>query len=106
VPRRISEDAAPGRDAVFGSRTLQDAILRNLQLSCESTQRIDEALKQRYPEIDWKAIAGLRNVLVHDYFNVDFELVWRIVQRDLPTLESALRALLADMQEGGVPSEI
>jgi uncharacterized protein with HEPN domain len=44
--RRISEDAAPDRDAVFGFRTPQDAILRNLQLSCESTQRIDEPLKQ------------------------------------------------------------
>ena len=51
------EDSAPGRNAVLASRTHQDAILRNLQVLCESTQRIDESLKQRHPEIDWKSIA-------------------------------------------------
>jgi uncharacterized protein with HEPN domain len=66
--RRIAEDSAPGRDAVFASRTLQDAIVRNLQVLCESTQRIGEPHKQRRPEINWPSIAGMRNVLVHDYF--------------------------------------
>ena len=90
---RINEDAASGRDAVFASRTLQDAILRNLQVLCESTQRIGQPLKQLHPEIDWPAIAGMRNVLVHDYFDVDFETVWLIVTRDLPSLEKAMRAI-------------
>ena len=82
--RRIAEDSAPGRDAVFASRTLQDAIVRNLQVLCESTQRIGEPHKQRHPEINWPSIAGMRNVLVHDYFEVDFETVWLVVTRDLP----------------------
>lgn len=79
--RRIVEDSASGRDAVFASRTLQDAIVRNLQVLCESTQRIDTPHKQRHPEIDWRSIAGMRNVLVHDYFEVDFETVWLVVTR-------------------------
>ena len=91
---RIAEDSAPGRDAVFASRTLQDAIVRNLQVLCESSQRIDERLKARHPEIDWTSIAGMRNVLVHDYFEVDFETVWDVVVRDLPPLEKAMRAIL------------
>jgi uncharacterized protein with HEPN domain len=94
--RRIDEDSAPGRTAVFASRTLRDAILRNLQILCESTQRIDDSLKQRYSGIDWKSIAGLRNVLVHDYFEVDFESVWLIIERDLPALEGAMRTMLAE----------
>ncbi len=94
---RICEDAAPGREAVFASRTLQDAILRNLQVLCESTQRIGQPLKQLNPEIDWQSIAGMRNVLVHDYFDVDFETVWLIVTRDLPPLEDAMRAIRASM---------
>ena len=49
--------------------------VRNLQVLCESTQRIGEPSKQRHPEIDWPSIAGMRNVLVHDYFEVDFETV-------------------------------
>jgi uncharacterized protein with HEPN domain len=97
--RRIAEDSAPGRDAVFASRTLQDAILRNLQVLCESTQRIDAPHKQRHPEINWPSIAGMRNVLVHDYFEVDFEAVWLVVTRDLPPLERAVRAILADLDQ-------
>ena len=91
---RIAEDSAPGRDAVFASRTLQDAIVRNVQVLCESTQRIGELHKKRHPEIDWTSIAGMRNVLVHDYFEVDFETVWDVVARDLPQLEKAMCAIL------------
>lgn len=96
---RIEADSAPGRDAVFASRTHQDAILRNLQVLCESTQRIDEIYKIQHPEIDWKSIAGMRNVLVHDYFEVDFEAVWRIVQKDLDSLADAMRAISAELAE-------
>lgn len=67
---RIKVDSALGRDAVFASRTLQDAIIRNLQVLCESVRRIDPGYKDLHSEIDWKAIAGMRNVLVHDYFDV------------------------------------
>jgi uncharacterized protein with HEPN domain len=97
--RRIAEDSAPGRDGVFASRTLRDAIVRNLQVLCESTQRIAEPHKQRHPEIDWPSIAGMRNALVHDYFEVDFETVWLVVTRDLPPLEKAMRAILSVLDE-------
>ncbi|SPF52730.1 conserved hypothetical protein [Candidatus Sulfopaludibacter sp. SbA4] len=97
--RRIAEDSAPGRDAVFASRTLQDAIVRNLQVLCESTQRIGEPHKQRHPEINWPSIAGMRNVLVHDYFEVDFETVWQVVTRDLPPLENAMSGILAVLDQ-------
>ena len=98
--RRVLEDSAPGREAVFASRTLQDAILRNLQVLCESTQRIDELYRQRHPEIEWKSIAGMRNVLVHDYFEVDFETVWQIVERDLSPLKQAMRSIVAEIDQG------
>ena len=96
--RRITEDSAPGRAAVFGSRTLQDAIVRNLQVLCESTRRIEEELKKPHSEIDWKSIAGMRNVLVHDYFEVDFEAIWLIVTRELQPLEKAVRAILSGLE--------
>jgi uncharacterized protein with HEPN domain len=93
--RRIQEDSAEGWAVVSASRTIQDAILRNIQVLCESTQRLDALLKQDHPEIAWQSIAGMRNVLVHDYFAVDFQTVWQIVQRDLPPLERALRTILS-----------
>jgi len=71
---------------VLATPTLQDAIVRNLQIMCESTQRLTDSSKMRHPEVDWRGISGLRNVLVHSYFEV--------VQRDLPTLEAAVKQLL------------
>ena len=94
---RIEADSTGGREQVFASQTLQDAILRNLQVLCESTQRIDPALKARFSETDWPAIAGMRNVLVHDYFDVDFETVWSAVRRDIPNLKSTMIAMLAQI---------
>ncbi|MGO9256098.1 MAG: DUF86 domain-containing protein [Bryobacteraceae bacterium] len=52
-------------------------------------------------QIDWPSIAGMRNVLVHDYFEVDFETVWLAVTRDLPPLRKAMRAILAELDETG-----
>jgi uncharacterized protein with HEPN domain len=98
---RIRADSASGRDAVFGTQTLQDAIIRNLQVLCESVRRIDVLYKDAHPEIDWKAIAGMRNVLVHDYFDVDFEAVWDVVARDIPRLEVVVREILARLDHGG-----
>ncbi|MBI5283199.1 MAG: DUF86 domain-containing protein [Candidatus Solibacter usitatus] len=89
--QRIKEDCAAGRDAVFESHTLQDALLRNLQVLCESAQRLTPETKSAHGQIPWNAISGMRNVLVHDYFDIDFEVIWMIVVRDLPVLEAAIR---------------
>jgi uncharacterized protein with HEPN domain len=53
-------------------------------------------LKRRHPEIPWRSITALRNVLIHEYFGVDLEIVWRVVQRRIPTLKRHVEALLAD----------
>ncbi len=98
---KITADSGPGRNAVFDSRTLQDAILRNLQVLCESASKIDRSYKDSHPEIDWKAIAGMRNVLVHDYFEVDFEAVWDVITRDLPALHIAMLSILARIEPNG-----
>ncbi len=50
----------------------------------------------RHPEVDWRGISGLRNVLVHSYFEVDMETIWTIIQRDLPVLENPARQLLVE----------
>ena len=94
--RRILADARDGKESVFASPTLQDAIVRNLQIMCESTQRLTDSSKMRHPEVDWRGISGLRNVLVHSYFAVDLETIWTIVQQDLPALENAVKRLLEE----------
>jgi uncharacterized protein with HEPN domain len=72
---------------------VQDAVLRNLQTLAESTQRIGDRLRDLHPEVDWRAIAGFRNVLVHDYLGINLERVWEIVSVHLPVLRSQMEAI-------------
>ncbi|MBL7140516.1 MAG: DUF86 domain-containing protein [Planctomycetes bacterium] len=90
---RIEEYVQGGREAFMQSRLIQDAVIRNLQTLAESTQRLSGEFKHQHPDMDWRAIAGLRNVLVHDYLGVDVARVWKIVQEQLPRLKQQLPEL-------------
>lgn len=90
-----------GRRGVFdGSSLVQDAVLRNLQTFTESSQRLSDGAKASEPGIDWRRMAGMRNILVHAYpGGIDTETVWSVIERELPRLETALKRL----QAGGAP---
>ena len=92
--QRIEEDIRDGRDRFFASHTLQDAVIRNLQVLAESTKRLSEEVKSGHSEIEWGSIAGLRNVLVHAYFEVNLNLVWEIIKSDLPRLKTAVTEII------------
>ena len=92
--RRIEEDTVAGKNNFLQSHTLQDAVLRNLQTLAESTQRLSDSVKTRYPEIEWRRIAAFRNILVHDYLGIDIERVWEITQRDVPELKRTVTEIL------------
>ena len=79
-----------GREVFFAARMAQDAVLRNLEIIGEATKRLSTDLREKYPDVPWRQIAGLRDVLIHDYASVDLNEVWRIVERDLPALKSHL----------------
>ncbi len=79
---------------------VQDAVLRNLQVLAESTQQFSDEFKSRHPEIEWYKIAGLRNILVHDYLGIDLETVWAAVTSKLPELKAVVQKALGD-SEGG-----
>lgn len=64
---RIEEYTATGRESFFSSHLIQDGVIRNLQTLAESSQRLSESIKESYADVDWKGLAGFRNVLVHDY---------------------------------------
>lgn len=76
------------------STLIQDAVLRNLQVLAESTQRLSDAAKESTGEVDWFKIAGFRNVLVHDYLGIDIEQVWNVLEKDLPELKRHIEKLL------------
>jgi uncharacterized protein with HEPN domain len=91
---RIEEYTEEGREAFFADTRTQDAVLRNLQTLAESTQRLSADLKAARPEVDWRGISGLRNILVHDYLGINLVRVWEIVERDLPVLKGQIETLL------------
>ena len=91
---RIERYASGGRDSFFSDTLIQDAVIRNLQTLAESSRRLSSTLQEEHREIDWKNIAGLRNVLVHDYLGLDLEQIWLIVETDLPPLRCLIENLL------------
>ena len=73
---RVEEYVVDGRDVFMSSGLIQDAVVRNLQILAESTQRISQQLKDDHPEVGWRNISGFRNVLVHNYLGVDVNQFW------------------------------
>ncbi len=71
----------------------QDAIIRNIEIIGEANKKISEELKQKYPDIPWKMIAGTRDRLIHGYFGVNIDIVWQIATMDVPKLERQLKKL-------------
>ena len=74
----------------------QDATLRKLEIIGQAVKNLSEDTRSRRPEIPWRQIAGMRDKVIHDYFGVNLEIVWAVVQKDLPTLRLAVEALLTD----------
>lgn len=95
----IRDYTGDGKDEFMRSVLSQDGVMRRLQTLAESTQRLPDELKAQAPSIDWRAIAGFRNILVHDYINgIDLTQVWNIVENYLPELEAAAQTLIDSIE--------
>jgi uncharacterized protein with HEPN domain len=96
---RIEGYVRDGREAFLGDTKTQDAVIRNLEVIGQAVKDLGtDALGTRNASVPWVAVAGLRNVLAHQYLGVDINLVWRIVERDLPSLKGAVESVLSGMQ--------
>ncbi len=69
-----------------------DAVIRNLQIIGEAAKAIPDAIRAGYPNVEWKKIAGLRDILAHQYFEVDLDIIWDVLQNKLPELDRELGA--------------
>lgn len=76
------------------NETLQKAFIRSLEVIGEATKKIPDDFKNRYRHIEWKAMAGMRDKLIHDYFGIDYEIVWDVVINKLPLLDRDLKEIL------------
>ena len=82
------------REVFIGDRMRQDATLRKLEVIGQAVKNLSEHTKSRQSEIPWKQIAGMRDKVIHDYFGVNLEIVWGVVEQELPKLRKAIAALL------------
>ncbi len=71
-----------------------DAVLRNLEIIGEATKNLPPALRKKYPAVEWRKIAGLRDVAIHAYFSIDLNIVWDVVQYKLPELRRYVATIL------------
>lgn len=71
-----------------------DAVVRNITIIGEATRNIPTELQERYPQVPWEEMRGIRNVVVHEYFGISLPIVWRTVKQDLPLLATSLRDIL------------
>ncbi len=74
----------------------QDAVIRNLEIIGEATKNLSQDLRERYPHVPWKGMAGVRDRLIHHYFGVNLDIVWQIVTDELPEVASQLKKILQE----------
>lgn len=77
-----------------GRQAIQDAVILRLEIIGEAARVVPEDFRKKYKEIPWRKIADFRNKLIHDYFGIDFDLVWNILQKDLPKLKIQIEEIL------------
>jgi uncharacterized protein with HEPN domain len=79
---------------VRDSKTFK-AVLYNLAIIGEAARKTPEEVKDRYPEVPWREMGDMRNVVIHEYFGIDMKILWETLKTELPSLTSSLRNILA-----------
>jgi uncharacterized protein with HEPN domain len=82
------------RDTFTQDETLKRAYARSIEVIGEAVKQLPDELRQKYPGIDWRAMAGMRDRLIHHYFGVDYEIVWDVVVNKVPELDTEIRKIL------------
>jgi len=92
----IERHAPRDRSACAQDEVLQVYVVHHLMILGEAAYKLPESFRWRQHDVPWDAIIGMRHILVHDYFRVDLDVVWEVMQDDLPVLKSQLRRVLGE----------
>lgn len=92
--QRIESYTVEGKEKFLETPMIQDAVIRNFEIIGEATKRLSPELKSAYPDVAWKQIAGLRDILIHDYLKVSLNRVWGIIEQNVPQLKQTVEEIL------------
>lgn len=96
---RIERYASKGREAFEDDELIQNWIIHHLQVIGEAARAISDELKDGHDEMPWQQIVGMRHILVHRYFEVDTDLIWSVVEDDVPVLKQQIELILKEPEE-------
>ena len=77
---------------------ITDGVVRNLEIIGEAAKNVSKNIKDRYPDIEWKKIAGLRDILAHEYFGIDIDVLWDIIKNKLPDLKKRISRISKEIK--------
>jgi uncharacterized protein with HEPN domain len=98
---RIEKYASRGAEAFRADELIQTWVVHHIQIIGEAARGLTEAFVAEHAQVPWPKIVAMRNILVHQYFGIDKELVWQVVNKDLTELKQQVLAILRDLPRGG-----
>jgi uncharacterized protein with HEPN domain len=96
---QVEKYTAQGRTAFDQDELIQTWVVHHLQIIGEACRGISQSLKDEYPAVPWTKIIGMRNILVHLYFGIDEEVIWSVVENELPPLKQEIKNILRQLEE-------
>ena len=87
------------KENLDNNQKLKDSIARRLEIIGEAVKNIPDDFREKYPEVPWKKIAGLRDIIIHTYFNIDLDITWDIIKKDLPDLKEKMLKIRTELEE-------